>query len=195
VTDLVLALVAEAVAHTHPGLSSQLGGQLRVAVPQSVRSPGTAAETNGTAGVMVNLPIDGLPIEELIAEVSHRTARLRTPSRAVASRFVVATGLRALPEPAAAWFARTVYGRRFLHAIVSNMPGPTASLSMAGVRIARVYPILPLAPGAPLALGALSWAGSLGIGLATDPASLDAAAVATRMEVTLNRLTTSQAVP
>ena len=37
-----------------------------------------------------------------------------------------------------------------------------------------VVPILPLAPGVPLALGALSWHGALGIGLATDPELLDA---------------------
>jgi hypothetical protein len=98
------------------------------------------------------------------------------------------TGLRALPEPCAAWFARTVYGRRFFHAIVSNMPGSTLPLSMATVSIARVYPILPLAPGAPIALGALSWAGSLGIGLATDPTSFDAEVLAARMELTLSLL-------
>lgn len=64
---------------------------------------------------------------------------------------------------------------------------------MAGVRIDRVYPILPLAPGTPLAVGALSWSGSLGIGLATDPASLDASALTTQMELTLNRLTAATA--
>lgn len=195
VTDVVLALVADAVADTQPELGTRLGGRLRVAVPQTVRGPGTAAETNGTAAVMVDVPIDGRPIEGLIAEVGRRTARLRTPSRAAASRFVLAWGLRALPEPAAAWFARTVYGRHFLHAIVSNMRGSPVPLSMAGVRIARVYPILPLAPGAPLALGALSWAGSLGIGLTTDPASLDAHALAARMELTLSRLATDRPAP
>jgi len=90
-----------------------------------------------------------------------------------------------LPEPSAGWFARTVYGRRFFHAIVSNMPGSTQSLSMDGIPIASVYPILPLAPGSPLAVGALSWAGSLGIGLATDPAVLDAAVLAARIEQVL----------
>jgi len=188
VTDLVLALVAEAVAETHPELSSHVRGRLRVAVPLTVRGPGTAAETNATAGVMVDLPVDGRPIDELIAEIGRRTARLRTPSRAAASRFVLATGLRVLPEPAAAWFARTVYGHRFLHGIVSNLRGAPRPLSMAGVRIAHVYPILPLAPGAPLAVGALSWAGSLGIGVATDPASLDARVLTTRMECTFGRL-------
>jgi diacylglycerol O-acyltransferase / wax synthase len=89
--------------------------------------------------------------------------------------------LRALPEPSAAWFARTVYGRRFFHAVLSNLVGPTEQLSIGGVPLEQVYPILPLAPGAPLALGALSWHGVLGIGLATDPRTLDADALAARI--------------
>jgi hypothetical protein len=188
VTDLLVALTADALAITHHEVATRLRGRLRVAVPLMVREPGVAAESNATAAVMVEVPVDGRPFEELLAVVGRRTARLRTPSRAVASRFVMTTGLRALPEPCAAWFARTVYGRRFFHAIVSNMPGSTLPLSMATVSIARVYPILPLAPGAPMALGALSWAGSLGIGLATDPASFDAEVLAARMELTLSLL-------
>ncbi|MFG1817895.1 wax ester/triacylglycerol synthase domain-containing protein [Kribbella sp. NPDC049174] len=191
VTDVVLALVGEAVAGTYRDVTVRIGGRLRVAVPLTVRRAGIVAETNATAGVMVDVPVDGRPIEDLIAEVGRRTARVRTLSRAAASRFVLATGLRALPEPAAAWFARTVYGRRFFHAIVSNMQGSRQPLSMAGVGIARVYPILPLAPGAPLAVGALSWAGTLGIGITTDPASLDAAVLAARIESTFSLLTSS----
>jgi len=159
---------------------------MRVAVPLMVRAPGAAAETNATAAVMVDVPLDGRPFDEVLAEISRRTARLRTPSRAVASRFVMATGLRALPEPSAGWFARTVYGRRFFHAIVSNMPGSTQTLSMDGVAIASVYPILPLAPGSPLVVGALSWAGSLGIGVATDPEVFDAGVLAVRIKQVLD---------
>jgi len=191
VTDVVLALVAEAVAATHRDVTGRTRGRLRVAVPLTVRRAGIIAETNATAGVMVDVPVDGRPIEDLIAEVGRRTARVRTLSRAAASRFVLATGLRVLPEPAAAWLARTVYGRRFFHAIVSNMRGSPQPLSMAGVGIAQVYPILPLAPGAPLAVGALSWAGSLGIGITTDPASLDAAILAARIESTFSLLASS----
>ncbi|WP_410790043.1 wax ester/triacylglycerol synthase domain-containing protein [Kribbella sp. C-35] len=182
VTDLLLGLVAEAVVSTHPEVATRLRGRMRVTVPLMLRDTAVAAETNATAAVMVDVPLDGRPFDELVTEISRRTTRLRTPSRAVASRFVMTTGLRALPGPAAGWFARAVYGRRFFHAIVSNMPGPTQSLSMDGVTIATVYPILPLAPGSPLALGALSWTGSLGIGVATDPATFDADVLAVRIE-------------
>jgi diacylglycerol O-acyltransferase / wax synthase len=53
---------------------------------------------------------------------------------------------------------------------VSNMPGPDVPLSLAGTPLAGVYPILPLAPGAPIAVGALGWDGVLSVGVAIDPA-------------------------
>jgi hypothetical protein len=188
VTDLVIALVADALYAVAPGLARAVEGKLRISVTTMVRTPHSAAEGNATAAVIVDVPVDGQPFDELLAEVSARTRRLRRPTRALASRFVMATGLRVLPEPCARWFARTVYGPRFLHGVVSNMPGPTITLTFAGIRHDRTYPILPLVPTTPLAVGALSWTGVLGIGLATDPQLVDGAALARHLDDTLSRL-------
>jgi hypothetical protein len=188
VTDLVLALTAGAIADAHPELVVASGGTLRVAVPLMVRAPGDAAEGNATAAVMVDVPVREAPTEELYDEISRRTARLRTPTRALASRWVMAHLLRLFPEPAVGWFARTVYGHRFFHGIVSNMPGPTDQLTLADVPMVEVYPVLPLAPAAPFVLGALSWNGVLGVGLATDPVLVDADRVAAAMVERLQRL-------
>jgi len=190
VTDLVLALTTGAIADVHPELIAASGGTLRVSVPLMVRAPGAAAEGNATAAVMVDVPLRAAPTEELYDEIARRTARLRTPTRALASRWVMAHLLRVFPEPAVGWFARTVYGHRFFHGIVSNMPGPTVQLSMVGVPMVEVYPVLPLAPGAPFVLGALSWNGVLGVGLATDPALIDADRVAAAMVARLDQLAT-----
>jgi len=190
VTDLVLALTAGAVADTHPEFVASSGGRMRVAVPLMVREPGAAAEGNATAAVMVDVPLRQAPTEELAREIAGVTAPLRTPTRALASRWVMARLLRVLPEPAVGWFARTVYGHRFFDGVVSNMPGPTQQLSMAGVPLAEVYPVLPPAPGAPFVVGGLSWDGVLAVGLATDPEVLDAhqvtAAMARRLEAVLD---------
>jgi hypothetical protein len=177
VTDLVIAATVDAVRGVAPDLVARAGGSLAVSVPLLVRAPTAAPQGNATAAIIVDVPAEG-SFDELVGEVSRRSARLRRPTRAAASRFVMASGLRVLPEPAAAWFARTVYGARFLHLITSNLPGPREELTMLGRVPAGVYPILPLAPGTPLALGALSWGGDLGIGLATDPGMLDAQRVA-----------------
>ncbi|WGL53020.1 phosphatase PAP2 family protein [Nocardioides sp. BP30] len=193
VTDLLLALTAGAIADAQPELVERSGGTLRIAVPLMVRAPDAAAEGNATAAVMVDVPLRGAPTEELYDEISRRTARLRTPTRALASRWVMAHLLRIFPEPAVGWFARTVYGHRFFHGIVSNMPGPTEQLSMAGIPLVEVYPVLPLAPGSPFVLGALSWHGVLSIGLATDPALIDADRVAAAMVQRLEALGESAA--
>lgn len=183
VTDVVLALVGDAVAHIHPELGRAIKGDLRCSVTLLVRVPGQGPEGNATAAVMVDVPIGPGDFADRLATVSRRTAaRLRRPTRAMASRFVMATGLRLLPEPCAGWFARTVYGGKFFHAVVSNMPGPTEHLSICGVPAQRVLPILPVAPGAPISLGALSWSGVLGFGIAADPGLVDAAALGRRIE-------------
>ncbi|TDW92195.1 wax ester/triacylglycerol synthase domain-containing protein [Kribbella sp. VKM Ac-2566] len=184
VTDLLIALLADGVHAVSPGLPRTM----RFSVTTMVRTPDSAAEGNATAAVIVEVPVDGRPFDELVAEVATRTARLRRPTRALASRFVMATGLRVVPEPFAEWFARTVYGPRFLHAVVSNMPGPTVPMTFAHVPHRSAYPILPLVPGTPLAVGALSWSGVLGIGLATDPELIDGTALAAHVQRRLREL-------
>lgn len=176
VTDLILALTAEGVARTSPGLVAATEAELRTSVSMLVPTT-RAADGNVTAAVMVDLPLAAMTVQDRLREITARAAPLRSPTRALASRLVVGSAIGLLPEPVTAWFARTVYGRRFFHAVVSNMPGPTQQLSLCDVPLGRVSPILPLAPQAPIALGALSWNGVLGVGLAVDPRLLEARAV------------------
>ena len=182
VSDLLLALVGEAVAVSHPDLAARVGGTLRISATQLLQAPGQGTEGNATAAVMVDVPVDARPFDTRLAGVARATARRRTPTRALASRFVMTTGQRMLPEPAARWFARSVYGRRFLHGVVSNLPGPVERLTMAGAAVDEVYPVLPVAPGTVLSVGALGWGGDYGIGVASDPALCDAARLVAHLE-------------
>lgn len=188
VTDLVLTLVATALDRTHPTFANTVKQRLRVSVPIMLREPGSTAEGNLTAATMIDLPLAGMDAEARLAHISECSARLLTPTRALASRFVMAKALTMCPAPVQRWFARAVYGPAFLQAIVSNMPGPTEHMSIVGVSFERVFPILPLAPGAPLTVGALSWAGVLGVGLAADPTFLDADTVAAAMVEAMREL-------
>jgi hypothetical protein len=146
------------------------GPLLRVAVPLMVRAPGSAAEGNLTAAVMTDIPLGPIDESRRLTEIARRSRSLYTGTRAIASNFVMRRVGALMPVPLHGWFARTVYGGRFFQAIVSNMPGPTGQLSLAGGRLVGVYPILPLAPRAPLAVGALGWNGVLSVGIAADPA-------------------------
>jgi hypothetical protein len=170
VSDVLLSAVAGALRRVGGQGGEDASPKLRVAVPLMVREPGSSAEGNLTAAVMMDLPLGPLAEPERLAEVAAHSRRLRTGTRALASRFVMRTGGQLLPPPMHAWFARTVYGARFFQAIVSNMPGANRPMRMAGSDMAAVYPILPLAPGAPLVVGALGWDGTLFVGISADPA-------------------------
>ncbi|BCB76357.1 hypothetical protein GCM10022251_24430 [Phytohabitans flavus] len=172
VSDVLLTAVAGGLRRMLPD-PDQAASRLRVAVTLTVRDPTSTAEGNSTAAVMTDLPLGPLPEAERLAGVAASCRRLRTGTRAIASRFVMVRLAGLLPAPVHAWFARTVYGARFFQAIVSNMPGPPIQLSLAGVPIIGAHPILPLAPGTPLTVGALGWNGSLCIGISADPALLD----------------------
>jgi diacylglycerol O-acyltransferase len=164
VSDVLMCAVAGGLARLElPGSPERF----RVAVPLMVREPGAAAEGNVTAAVMIDLPIASLIETDRLKIISRRSARLRTPTRALASRWVMASVGGLMPVPLHGWFARTVYGSRYFNGIVSNMPGPAGQLSLAGTPVVAAYPLLPLAPETPLVVGTLGWNGELCISVTT----------------------------
>lgn len=172
VGDVLLSAVAGGLARVRPDLVDRPDRQLRAIMPLMARRPTSPAEGNLTAGVMVDLPLGLMPEPDRLERVARRGRRLRTGTRAAASRFVI-RAVGNLPPPVPAWFARTVYGARYFQAIVSNMPGPDRPYRLAGAPLLAAWPIVPLADGAPLAVGALGWAGQLRIGVTADPALLE----------------------
>jgi hypothetical protein len=165
VSDVLLCLAAGAVHRSVEAAPATL----RTAVPLMMRTPDSTTHGNVTAAVILDLPTDARPEAVRLREIAGRSTRLRTSTRALAAHFVMAVGCSALPPVLLSWFARTVYGPRFFQAIVSNMPGPMGERHLAGARMTRVYPVLPLAPGAPLAIGAIGWDGMLFLGVSVDP--------------------------
>ncbi len=179
ITDVLLAATGTAVSRALVrGGVDPTGRRLRAAVPVTTRVPapagtGRRAEPgNLTAALRLDVPLDpGLsPLERLRATAEAARARRRS-GRALATT-VVMHAVGVLPPPVHRVVARAMYQRRFFTAIVSNMPGPSAQLSMAGAPIRDVYPILPLAEGVPLGVGTLGWAGQFCVSVLTDPARL-----------------------
>jgi WS/DGAT/MGAT family acyltransferase len=58
--------------------------------------------------------------------------------------------------------------RQRVNVATASIPGPTEPLYLLGARLLEVFPILPLIANEPLAVGALSYAGALHIGIAAD---------------------------
>ena len=173
VVDVLLCMVAGGLSRWwHEHEESPPPERMRVAVPLMVRVPNDAAEGNVTAAVMVDVPLHAGAEIERLAEIRRRTARLRSGTRALASRFVMSTAGQLMPPPLHAWFSRSVYGGRYFTAIATNMPGPQVQLTLADAPILAAFPLLPLAPGTPLGVGALGWNGVFCLGISATPGLL-----------------------
>jgi WS/DGAT/MGAT family acyltransferase len=167
VSDVLLCSVAGGLSRI--GAIPDARGRLRVTVPLMMRQPTTAPEGNYTAAVMVDLPYGPMPESERLALIVRSTARLYTGTRALGSWFVMQRVAGLLPASLHAAFARAVYGGRFFQAVASNLPGLDSEVRLAGAPLLYVHPILPSAPGAPLAIGAIGWRGQLNYGISAEP--------------------------
>jgi diacylglycerol O-acyltransferase / wax synthase len=58
--------------------------------------------------------------------------------------------------------------QRWADVYVANIPGPPAPLYLAGAQVHELYPVVPLAGRVPVGVGALSYAGRLGITVVAD---------------------------
>nr|WP_246331184.1 wax ester/triacylglycerol synthase domain-containing protein [Saccharopolyspora hordei] len=168
-TALLLGVLAEAL---HRALPAPAPGQrFRVMVPRTARTGrggvGTEAPGNHTASLALDLPVGPMPVEQRLAAVAAELGRPdRTGQPAAATAVLAALGL--LPAPLHAWVVRRIYHRRFFSAVVSVLPGQRRPARIGSARIAGVLPVLALADGVGLAVGAIGWGDRIGFGVTTD---------------------------
>jgi hypothetical protein len=190
-TDVLLAATGAAVAEARPARPA--AARMRTAVPLMVARPEGQESGNFTMAVLVDVPLGPMPIAERLRLVSaNSAARLRRGDRALASRFVLRALGGCAPAPLFRAFARRVYGAPYFSAIVSNMPGTPEQTAFLGRPLDAAFPLVPLAPGAPVALGAMSWGGRLCLGLTTDPTLATAADLLAGIERALGDLQIAQ---
>jgi diacylglycerol O-acyltransferase / wax synthase len=191
VADLVLAVAADAIGQlmTARGQST-VGLTARAMVPRSLRVAGpgpkrrvarskqapVSGPENRTAGILLDLPIGPMSLAERVAAVrTVRRARLRRGD-ADASAFVL-RAMNVLPSPLQRVIARTAFTSRRFSLIVSVFPGTRQPRQLLGAQVTDVFPVLALADGVGLALGAMTWGQSLSIGIMADPALIPDAAL------------------
>jgi hypothetical protein len=138
--------------------------------------PDSAGPENRTAGVLLDLPIGPMSLAERVAAVrALRQARLRRGD-VDASAFVL-RAMNLLPPPLQRVIARTAFTSRRFSLIVSVFPGTRQPRQLLGAQVTDVFPVLALADGVGLALGAMTWGQSLSIGIMADPALIPDAAL------------------
>jgi diacylglycerol O-acyltransferase len=193
--DLVLAVAADALAQLMAGQGQPAGERtVRAMVPcslRSARSSGRSSDRRGApvqaavasgggnsdgsqpgnriAGVLLDLPVGPMSLAERVTAVrTLREGRLRRGD-VDASAFVL-RAMNILPSPLQRAIARTSFSSRRFSLIVSVFPGTRQRRQLLGAEVTEVFPILALAEGVGLALGAMTWGRYLSVGIMANPA-------------------------
>ncbi|HZC27499.1 MAG TPA: WS/DGAT domain-containing protein, partial [Actinopolymorphaceae bacterium] len=167
--ELALGVVAETLDRLlRPAGQLAEGMPLRAVLPLSAARPGDDQITgNWTSALPVDLAMGPMSPQE-------RLTRLRAALRqGAASGAPLAAGLvmrvaGLLPARAHAWFARHSYSGKFLNLVVSYVPGPRGSRSLAGAPVRAMYPVAPLTRQVPLSIGMITTDTTAGVGILAD---------------------------
>jgi len=169
VNDVVLTVVSGALGGALRACGETVPHEpLRAVVPVSVRS----AEEFGAPGNRVSLWLVPLPLADTDAARRFRTVHATTDEL---KRGGDAAGGSVITE-AANWAggavveatARVVGSAALYNLIVTNVPGPSIPLYLAGARMRAVYPHLPLFEQQGIGVALLSYVGRLAVCIAAD---------------------------
>jgi hypothetical protein len=185
-TALLLAVLAEAL-HGLPGGRATVRAMVPVTVRTRAGVP-SRGPGNRTAGVPVELPVGRMPPDERVAAVARALRDGTGGGRPEAAAAVLAV-LGLLPARAQPPLVRLVYGRRFFHLLASVMPGVRRPVRLRGGRVRAAFPVLPLAEGVGLAVGAAHCGAVTCVGITADPGLVPGyAALSGRMQSALECL-------
>lgn len=173
IADLLLAVTAEALGRLLRSRGEETAGQvLRIAVPRAYPLPGrdfTDRPRNRTSAVTIDVPIgQTAPVARVAAVRGQVAARVRRGDDAAAA--MVLRSMNVLPPILQRRAAVQLYQRRWFNLLVSVFPGTRRRYRLLGARVEEAYPVLALADGVGLAIGAMTWERSLSVGVLADAA-------------------------
>jgi diacylglycerol O-acyltransferase len=173
VNDVILATVTGGLRGWLMTRTESMGGlkTVKAIVPMSVIDDELEATSLGTqiAGHIVHLPISEPSPVVRLHQVSYGFQAHKDTGRAVSARRLAGiagfapTTFHALGSRVAA-----AELRRGFHLSVTNVPGPQFPLYAGGARMLETYPVHPLLPDHPLAIGVTSYDGGVFYGITAD---------------------------
>lgn len=172
IADLLVASAAEALGRLLSTRGEETAGRvLRIAVPRAWAVAGRPGRSPGnrSAALTLDVPVGPLSPAGRLAAVRDQTGlhlRRREPDGAA----LVLRAMNLLPPPAQRRAAAAVYRARWFNVLVSVFPGDRRPHRLLGRPAGEVYPVLPLADGVGLAIGAMTWERSLSVGILADAA-------------------------
>ncbi len=173
VNDVVLAVVAEGL-HGWLRERGEAGPEaIRVFCPVSVRDPSQRyALGNRVSGMVVELPIGGMPPVTRLARITAVTGELKRSGQAVAAGSLTAATSWA-PATLHALGSRIASEPRFglqsrVNMVVTNVPGPQVPFYTGGAQLLEVWPYVPVYHTLGLSIALVSYNGQVHFGLAAD---------------------------
>jgi len=171
INDVVLAVVTGALREW-----LQLRGEvvtsrttIRALVPVSIRDEVDRPYGNQVSSFLVDLPVgESSPLIRL-SRISYDMAQHKQANQLLGAEALV--GLAGFSPPtlhAAGARLASQLSRRAYNLVVTNVPGPQFPLYAAGAPMLGAYPVVPLAKGQALSIGATSYNGGMFYGLNVD---------------------------
>ena len=192
VNDVVLATVAGALRGwlLSRGESVTASSSMRALVPVSVRSGPDGPTGNQISSYLVDLPVGEPDPVIRLSQVSFAMKAHKESGQSVGADVLVALGGFA-PPTLHSLGARTASRstRRLFNLVVTNVPGPQFPLYAAGAQLLEMFPVVPLARGQGLSIGATSYNGEVFYGLNADRDALpDVDVIGSMLEESLAEL-------
>jgi WS/DGAT/MGAT family acyltransferase len=163
VNDALLAITAGGVSRLLGRRGEHIDAlDLPVYVPVSLRQDDwSIARGNMIGQTVVSLPLEPMPAGTRLERIAARTARQKIARPPALGRLLALPGARRLIVKA--------MSRNPVSVTTADVPGPRHPLYFCGSRVLEVYPLLPLIGNVTVASGAVSYNGSLSIGVVVDP--------------------------
>jgi diacylglycerol O-acyltransferase len=180
VNDLVLAALTSAFRDLLLARGEEPAPQsVRTMVPVSVRRPDERGTfDNRVSAIIVELPVELEDAGDRLLETAVRMRTLKDSHEAQVGEQITSIA-DALPPPALAAFLHLVFRlpHRNLTTVITNVPGPTARLHLAGRPMLAPYPYVPIADRIRSGIAVTSYDGRLLFGVTTDRDSMPDAQV------------------
>jgi len=165
--DVFLAGLVGGFHRYHAAMGVKLG-QMPIAFPISLRAEGDAAGGNRFTGAHYAAPVAE---PDPLARIAHVRQFVRQARQEPALDIVLRLSPLMARMPGAVLGALAGRMTKTQDAQISNVPGFSQTMYLAGAKVLQIWPLGP-APGCAVMIGMLTYDGTCGIGLTSDRAAV-----------------------
>jgi len=169
INDVVLTALAAALGDYHRQRHVRVG-RLNCMVPMNLRGRDQHDALGNRVGMCtVVLPLGEMPPRRRLERIVAQTRRAKSDRRGRLYP-VLLESLAVIPGAALGWLARQSLER--VNLACTNIPGVGERRYIGGAEITALYPFASVVQGTPLVVALVSYAGTMEIGLDTDPEAI-----------------------